>query len=95
MSIDVPEVVETRLNRSIEGWKLGQTLLISAGIHPGILQSKSGWMNMRLPGTTPSRTELLVFLDAETVGAPPPRSNRASRSDENRDAVRKTASRDD
>ena len=65
ITIDVPEVVETRLNQTVKGWPLGQTLLISAGIQPGILQAKGGFMNLRIPGTVPTGTELLVFLDAE------------------------------
>lgn len=81
MSIDVPEVVETRFNRTIKGWKLGQTLMISAGIHPGVLQSKAGWFNMKIPGTYPTRTELLVFLDADTVDAPPPARTARRRDD--------------
>jgi hypothetical protein len=64
MAIDVPEVSETRLNQTVLDWPLDQTLLISAGIHPGILQSKTGFL--RLPGTGPTTTELLVFLDAST-----------------------------
>ena len=70
ITIDVPEVVESRLNQTVKGWPLGQTLLISAGIQPGILQSKGGFMNLRLPGTVPSGTELLVFLDAESATRP-------------------------
>jgi hypothetical protein len=65
ITIDVPEVTESRLNQTVKGWPLGQTLLISAGIQPGILQSKGGFLNLRIPGTVPSGTELLVFLDAE------------------------------
>ena len=78
MSIDVPEVVESRLNQTVKNWPLGQTLLISAGIQPGILQNKGGFMNLRIPGTVPSGTELLIFLDAES-GARPKRT--ASRDD--------------
>ena len=74
VSIDVPEVVETRLNRTVENWTLGQTLMISAGITPGILQSKTGFMNLRVPGTVPTDTELLVFLDIE----PDRKSNRSA-----------------
>ena len=70
ITIDVPEVVESRLNQTVKGWPLGQTLLISAGIQPGILQAKGGFMNLRLPGTVPSGTELLVFLDAESASRP-------------------------
>lgn len=68
IQLDVPEVTETRFNQTLDGWKLGQTLLIAAGIHPGILQSKSGFL--RIPGTMPTSTEVLVFLDAERVDAP-------------------------
>ena len=67
MALDVPEVSETRLNQTVKDWPLGQTLLISAGIQPGILQDKNGFLNLRIPGTVPSGTELLVFLEAETV----------------------------
>jgi hypothetical protein len=70
MTVDVPEVVGSRLNQTVKGWPLGQTLLISAGIQPGILQSKGGFLNLRIPGTVPTSTELLVFLDAETVDRP-------------------------
>jgi hypothetical protein len=66
MALDVPEVAETRLNQTVLNWPLDQTLLIAAGIHPGILQSKTGFLNLRLPGTVPTTTELLVFLDAST-----------------------------
>ncbi len=62
------------MNQTIQGWKLGQTLLISAGIHPGILQDKRGFLNLRIPGTVPTKTELLVFLDVDTVGDITPRA---------------------
>jgi hypothetical protein len=77
MTIDVPEVSETRMNQTLAGCKLGETLVVAAGIQPGVLLSKGGFMNLRLPGTTPSKTEFLVFLDIETVGAPPPRTARS------------------
>ncbi len=67
MSIDVPEVTETRLNVPVKNWPLGQTLLISGGITPGILQSKTGFLNLRVPGTMPTDTELLVFIDVEPL----------------------------
>ena len=67
ITVDVPEVSETRLNQTVKDWPLGQTLLISAGIQPGILQDKNGFLNLRIPGTVPTSTELLVFLDAETT----------------------------
>jgi hypothetical protein len=70
ITIDVPEATETRLNQTVKGWPVGQTLLISAGIHPGILQNKGGFMNLRIPGTVPTGTELLVFLDAESSNRP-------------------------
>ena len=41
MTIDVPEVAETRFNQTISNWKLGETLVMTAGIHPGVLQSKN------------------------------------------------------
>lgn len=94
LTIDVPEVGETRLNQTVKEWPLGQTLLISTGIHPGHLQSKSGFLGMRIPGTVPTGTELLVFLDAEAASkprrtaarddddAPPPRSRRSAPRDD-------------
>jgi hypothetical protein len=68
ITIDVPEVVESRLNQTVKGCPLGQSLLISAGIQPGILQSKDGFLNLRIPGTTPTTTELLVFIEIEAGG---------------------------
>jgi hypothetical protein len=65
--VDVPEVSETRINQTVKDWPLGQSLLISAGIQPGILQDKNGFLNLRIPGTYPTSTELLVFLEAESV----------------------------
>jgi hypothetical protein len=76
MTIDVPEVSETRLNQNVRSWPLGHTLLVSAGIHPGILSSKTGLLNLRIPGTYPTSTELLAFIDVETADKPPPRSAR-------------------
>ncbi len=70
LTVDVPEVSETRLNQTIQGWNLGQTLVISAGILPGILQSKTGPLNLRIPGTYPTATELLVFINVEIADAP-------------------------
>jgi hypothetical protein len=68
LSLDVPEVSETRLNQTVKSWPLEQTLLISAGIQPGILDdNKNGFLNLRIPGTVPTTSELLVFLDVETV----------------------------
>jgi hypothetical protein len=65
MSIDVPEVSMTHLDQTVKNWPLGQTLLITGGIHPGILDKKSGWLGT--PFGAPTATEVLVFLDAETV----------------------------
>ncbi len=72
MAIDVPEATETHLDQTVKNWPLGQTLLISAGIHPGVLDKKGGWFNLGIPGTYPTSTEVLVFLDAETVSRDKP-----------------------
>lgn len=85
MTLDVPEVTETRLNQTVKGWPLGQTLLISAGIQPGILQSKGGFMNLGIPGTTPKGTELLIFLDAESTSKPKRSASRNRSSDVDRE----------
>jgi hypothetical protein len=65
INLDVPEASETRLNQPVKGWPLGQTLIISAGIQPGILMDKGGLFNMKIPGTVPSGTELLVVINVE------------------------------
>jgi hypothetical protein len=78
MAIDVPEATQTRLEQTVKNWRLGQTLVISAGIHPGVLSSKGGWFNLPIPGTYPTGTEVLVFLEAETVS----RSKSSARVDE-------------
>ena len=67
MAVDVPEATETHLDQTVKNWPLGQTLVISAGIHPGILDKKGGWFNLQIPGTFPTGTEVLVVLDVETV----------------------------
>jgi hypothetical protein len=73
-AVEVPEVCGTRLNQTVKAWPLNQTLMISAGILPGILHpNKNGFMNLRLPGTVPSTTELLIFLRAEPVERTRPR----------------------
>jgi hypothetical protein len=74
LQIHVPEVSETRLDQAVENWPLGQTLLISAGVTPGILEPKNGVLG--LPGTKPTDRELLVFLDAETIGEAPKSTRR-------------------
>ena len=66
MSIDVPEVSMTHLEQTVKNWPLGQTLLITGGIHPGILDKKGGWLGT--PFGAPTSSEVLVFLDTETVG---------------------------
>jgi len=75
MAIDVPEATETHLDQTVRNWRLGQTLLISAGVHPGVLDKKGGWFNLGIPGTYPTSTEVLIFLDAETVGREKPESD--------------------
>ncbi len=84
MSIDVPEVSMTHLDQTVKSWPLGQTLLITGGINPGILDKKGGWLGT--PIGAPTSTEVLVFLDAETVSRARPRATtsdnaRSSKSD--------------
>jgi hypothetical protein len=78
MSVDVPESSQTHLDQTVKNWPLGQTLVISGGIHPGILDKKGGWFNLQIPGTYATGTEVLVVLDAEKVT----RAKAASRSAE-------------
>jgi hypothetical protein len=80
MSIDVPEVSQTHLDQTVKNWPLGQTLLITGGIHPGILDKKGGWLGT--PIGAPSSTEVLVFLDAETVARGKPRASTRETDDE-------------
>lgn len=69
-TIDVPEVTSSRLVQTVR-WNLGQTLVISGGIHPGLLlKNKNGFLNLRIPGTVPTQTELLVLIDVETPNSP-------------------------
>lgn len=70
MSVDVPEVAESRLNQTIPDWPIDRTMIISAGILPGILQDKTGIMS-RLQSWNPGATELLVFLDARVASVAP------------------------
>lgn len=70
MSIDVPEVAETRINQTIPDWDLDRTLLVSAGVLPGILLDKTNLLN-RVPGWAPGATELLLFLNAKVASATP------------------------
>jgi hypothetical protein len=66
-TIDVPDATQTHLEQTVRNWRLGQSLIISSGIHPGILDKKSGLFNLPIPGTFPTATEVLIFLDVETV----------------------------
>jgi hypothetical protein len=86
-TIEVPEASETHLEQTVKNWPLAQTLVISCGIHPGILDKKSGLFNLPIPGTFPTATELLVFLDINTIARgrparepdpPPPRRRSGS-----------------
>jgi hypothetical protein len=74
MPISVPEVSETRLNQPVTNWALGQTLVISAGVTPGILESKNGFFGV--PYTKPTDRELLVILDVETSAEAPKAARR-------------------
>jgi hypothetical protein len=71
LTLDVPEASETRLNQTVKLWPLGQTLIISAGVQPGILMDKGGLFNMKIPGTVPTGTELLVVINAEIASKKP------------------------
>ena len=84
MSIDVPEVSQTHLDQTVKNWPLGQTLLITGGIHPGILDKKGGWLGT--PIGAPSSTEVLVFLDAETVARARPKATASAIRDKDDDA---------
>jgi hypothetical protein len=87
-SIDVPDATETRLEQTVKNWPLGQTLVIACGIHPGILDKKGGLFNLPIPGTFPTATEVLVFLDVNKVQRP-----RATRDTDSRDADSPSPSR--
>lgn len=77
-TIDVPEVIASRLVQTVR-WGLKQTLLISGGISPGILlKNKNGFLNLRIPGTVPTQTEILVFIDVETPTSPARTANNAN-----------------
>lgn len=67
VSIEVPEVSETRLNQTINSWPLGQAIVISAGVQPGILMEKGGLWNLKIPGTTPTSTEALVVINVDVA----------------------------
>ncbi|MEI7921640.1 MAG: hypothetical protein WCJ40_06995 [Planctomycetota bacterium] len=77
-TIDVPEVISSRLVKTIR-WTIGQTLVISGGIHPGmLLKNKNGFLNLRIPGTVPTQTETLIFIDVETPNSPNRAANGAA-----------------
>jgi hypothetical protein len=70
VTVDVPEVVSSRLVQTVR-WSIGQTLVISGGIHPGMLvKNKNGFLNLRIPGTVPTQTETLILVDVETPTSP-------------------------
>jgi hypothetical protein len=70
VTVDVPEVVSSKLVQTVR-WTIGQTLVISGGIHPGmLLKNKNGFLNLRIPGTVPTQTETLVLIDVETPNSP-------------------------
>ena len=91
-SIEVPEATETHLEQTVKNWPLAQTLVISCGIHPGILDKKSGLFNLPIPGTFPTATEVLVFLDIDKITKgraardpdPPPPARRSRSTTRNR-----------
>jgi hypothetical protein len=55
-------------------------VLITAGIQPGLLHNKGGLFNMRIPGTVPTGTEVLIFLDVALGDDPGARRGESSRS---------------
>ena len=79
LTIDVPEVSETRLNVPVKNWPIGQALVISAGIQPGILQDKGGLFNMRIPGTVPTGTETIVIINVEIASRKSARDRKTER----------------
>jgi hypothetical protein len=98
-TVDVPDATQTHLDQTVRNWRLGQSLIISAGIHPGIHDKKSGLFNLPIPGTFPTATEVLVFLDVETVDRDRyersrPRPETASRRRRRRDDEDETAAID-
>ncbi len=55
MAIDVPEATQTHLDQTVKNWPLGQTLVISAGIHPGVLEQEGGLVQPPDPGNLSHR----------------------------------------
>jgi hypothetical protein len=80
LAITVPETTETRLNQTVKNWPLSQALAVAGGITPGILGTKGGWLNLRIPGTVPTDTELLVFINASVEPAVTTRNTSSRRS---------------
>ncbi len=66
-TIDVPDSTQTHLEQTVRNWRLDQSLMISCGVHPNILDKKGGLFNLPIPGMGPAATEILVFLDIETL----------------------------
>jgi hypothetical protein len=93
LSIDVPEVSMTHLDQTVKNWPLGQTLLITGGIHPGILDKKGGWLGT--PFGAPTSSEILVFLDTETVSKARPRASETDDRPARTDSRATRASADD
>ncbi len=101
MTIDVPVAYQTRMEQTLKNWRLGQTLLISGGIHPGVIDKKGGWLGT--PFGAPSSTEVLVFLDVEVSsrargrgrGAEVEADDRSAPEDRDQAATRPAASRRD
>ncbi len=93
-SIDVPDATETRLEQTVKNWPLGQTLVIACGIHPGILDKKSGLFNLPIPGTYPTATEVLVFLDVNKIQRPRATRDTDTRDDDSRPPTRRRSRSD-
>jgi hypothetical protein len=90
-TIDVPDATQTHLEQTVRNWRLDQSLIISCGIHPGVLDKKSGLFNLPIPGTYPTATEVLVFLEVEAGN----RGNRVARGRNGRSGTRSAARDED
>ena len=71
MTIDVPVAYQTHLDQTVKNWPLGQTLLISGGIHPGIIDKKGGWFG------TPLGTPAAPRSSSSSTSKPPAASKPA------------------
>ncbi len=68
-TIQIPRVIETRIKQPIASWKLGQSLIITGGVHPGIFQAtKANSLLGNLGGYR--ATELIAIIDAEASDGP-------------------------